>query len=889
MPVRPEYILAAADDSPYYGARRTMAELLGRGRPGDSPQTEELPPGWLVRRWSGWEGWTPRDWTPRVQGWKIHVSSTPECAVETLARVTRICVRSGVCFKFLHEASALVDTNGKQHDRGASGKFVTIYPEDDAQLGLLLTELEDALAGQEGPYILSDLRYADAPVFVRYGGIMSLSFPDAQDRPVAAVTSGPELRLVPDQRQPQFLIPAGVALPDCLQAAYARSRTSLPSRLKDFKAVSSLHFSNAGGVYKATLPDGVVRVLREARSHTGLDARGRDAVTRQREEQAILTDLVGVAGVQQLVGSFWAWEHRYLELEYAPGRSLTAWVVQNSAFEGGPDGIKRARFAEQAVRVGAQLIDIVERVHARGWAVGDLHPGNVLVSDDLVVTLLDLEDATRVGAPRSIGFRVFEFCAPEELDAVEADWYAVARSLMLMYVPDWEQEIVAPGYWDEALARVGRLFGPAALNQIAAVCGRFRPVERHMLAPSVTVGLRAEPLQPREAITALDAGIEWSRQFSDAGSFPGDPTQEGDATESFGAGRAGVVWTRLRLGRPVPDADLDALERAARGEVREPGLYPGRAGLALALADAGRHAAAVAAARSALVESAARRRLDLYGGRAGVVLAAIETACATGDADLLAEALAANERLQRGVVAGTSPWDDLTHRRGYAFGLTGLALTDLVAHCADGSLRPLDRAVDRLRDELAACIVTKDGDLMVRDVDNNRALPYLEWGSAGIWGVAMAAERLSAQRVLTDSQRIAAVRACSSDVYVYNCLDHGRAGIMAILAAGGPETVAEVDRQRTMLLANLLGSDDLALTAGDGFIRLSSDLSTGAAGVALALHCAEGEDPFAWLPVTRETARNLAALPAPVSPRATMTKAVRIVTKDQGITQPVDR
>jgi len=864
MPVRPEYILAATDDSPFYGARRTMADLVKAAAPGDTPQTEELPAGWLMRRWSGWEGWTPRDWTPRVQGWKIHVSTTPACATETLARVTRVCVRNTVCFKFLYEASTLMDTNGKQHDRGGSGKFVTIYPDDDAQLALLLDELEAELAGQEGPYILSDLRYADAPVYVRYGGIMSLSYPDSQDRPVAAVTSGPEMLLIPDQRQPQFIIPEGVTLPDCLQASYARSRTSLPSRLKDFKAVSPLHFSNAGGVYKATLPDGPVRVLREARSHTGVDARGRDAVTRQVEEEAILTDLKGVAGVQQLVGSFWAWEHRYLELEYAEGRALTAWVVQNSAFEGGPDGIKRARFAEKAVQVGAQLVDIIERVHAAGWVVGDLHPGNVLVSDNLDVTLIDLEDATRVGDPRSIGFRVFEFCAPDHLDAVEADWYAVSRSLMLMYVPDWELEIIAPGFWDEAMARVERWFGVAAVEQLRAVCARFRPVERHLLAPTVTVGRRRQPLAPDEAIPALDAGIEWSRQFSPSGSFPGEPSVEGDGSESLSSGRAGVVWTRLRLGRPVPDSDLDALEVACTGDVKDPGLNPGRAGIALTLADAGRAEAASVAARSALVESAARRRLDLHAGRAGVVLAAIETARAVSDANLLADALAANERLQRSVVAGTSAWADLTHRRGYLFGLTGLALTDLVAHVATGDARPLDRAIDRLRADLEACIVTKDGDLMVRDVDNNRALPYIEWGSAGIWGVAMVAERLSRQRVLTEEQYAAAVRACSSDVYIYNTLDHGRAGIMAILAAAGLRD--EAARQRGMLLDNLLGDGGLAFTSGDGLIRLSSDLSTGAAGIALALHCAASEDVFSWLPVTRATAAALASLPRPTGP-----------------------
>ena len=200
MGVRPEYILACNERSPYYGDRRPMTQLLA-ALGGDAPQTEELPDGWLMRRWSGWEGWTPRDWTPRVQGWKIHVSTIPDDARETLVRTTRICVAHDVSFKFLYEPSSLQDTNGKQQDRGSSGKFITIYPDDDEQLAVLLDELETALAGQRGPYILSDLRYGEAPVYVRYGGIMSFSYPDSLDHQVHAIT-GPGLRLVADHRRP---------------------------------------------------------------------------------------------------------------------------------------------------------------------------------------------------------------------------------------------------------------------------------------------------------------------------------------------------------------------------------------------------------------------------------------------------------------------------------------------------------------------------------------------------------------------------------------------------------------------------------------------------------------------------------------------------------------
>lgn len=869
MPVRLEYFLAAHDASPYYGQRRSMAQVLA-GMGGEAFQREPLPPGWLMRRWGGWEGWTPRDWVPRVQGWKIHVSATPDCAVETLARTTRICLDKQVAFKFLPEPCHLLDTNGKQQDRGASGKFITIYPRDDEQFAELLEELDQALAGQQGPYILSDLRYGDGPIYVRYGGIMQLNFPDQNDHPVMAITSGDEMSVIKDRREPRFVIPDGVELPACLKPWWERSKQSEPSRLRDFKAVSPLHFSNAGGVYKATLPDGTQHVLREARSHTGLDGRGRDAVTRQRDEEKVLRDLIGVTGVQQLLSTFWAWEHRYLELDYVPGRPLSAWMVLNSPFDADPDA--RAAYAVRAVRIGRQMVEIIERVHAAGWCVGDLHPGNILVSDDDQVTIVDFEDATRVGEPREVGFRVFEYCAPEALDAQQADWYAISRSLMLMFVAEWEIEIIAPDYWRKALEQVGEYFGDEARTMIEDVVARFPQVPRHVLAPELTVHVHDEPPRADEVIAPLNAGIDWSRQFSDNDSYPGDPTDAEDTSESFTHGRAGVVWARHHLGLPVSDDDLDRLVTACQPPVDDPGLMTGRAGIALVLSDCGRHEAAAAAVRTAMAESAARRRLDLYGGRAGVVLAALEVARAAQDDDLLGEALSANEHLQATVQPTTSAWDDLTHRRGLHFGLTGLALTDLVAHVASGRGDVLERACQRLRADIDACITTDTGELMVRDVDNNRALPYIEWGSAGIWGVTQAAERLTGQVLLSTEEYEGLRRSCTAEVYVYGSLDHGRAGIMAVLASAG--LLESARHQRDSVLAGLLRHDKMVFIVGDGLIRLSSDLATGAAGILVALHCLDG-NPFAWMPVACDTSQFFSGLEIPQRPEPVVMDSAR--------------
>ena len=867
MAVRVEYFQGALKGSPFYGRPRPLAEMQG-GLLDRRLQSVELPAGWLVQCWDGWEGWSPRDWEPRLQGWKVHVSATPDCAVETLARTTRVCVDAGVSFKFLSTLAELRGSSSKNQARGAAGKFITIYPDDDGQLGELLSVLASALKGQEGPYILSDLRYVpDAPVFVRYGAIMGARVPDVDDEPVDSIVDPRDMRLIPDHRDPRVVIPDGVEVPEFLRPAYEASQQSCVSRLDDFVSIKPLSFSNAGGVYRAELPDGEVRILREARPHAGLDGRNRCALQRQLVEEEVLRDLVGVKGVQQLRGVFTAWEHRYLEVDYIPGVTLSSWMVQNTHLQE-KDPVEYAR---QVVAIVEQLIAVVEAIHQRGWAFGDLHPGNVLVSDDGTVTMLDLEDASRLDSKRELGVRVFEYCADETADAGQADWFAVARCIMLLYCSDFEIEAVSPAFWERCRHRVREVYGARAAEQLALVESRYAAGIRPVTASDVTVGVPSQRLSVDSGISGLLSGIEWSRQFGPDGAFPGDVSQiTAGVHEVITTGRAGVVLAQQRIGVQPADGDVDALRTTARewpGQ-EAPGLLKGLAGVALTLSevDAQRDDVqrdAVAAAGKALESALGRRRLDLAAGQAGVILAALEVAKTVGDSELMDRAVAAYHRLDACLVPDGSAWTALCRRRGLFWGLTGVALTDLVAHAVTGAEEPLVRARVRLRADLDACVtVPSTGEVMIDDrgANRNRVLPYTEWGSAGVLLIASALERVTGEPVLTSQERDGIIKACSSEFYIYPGLDHGRAGILVTLTAAGDQYRAEADRQAGLLLDSLLTHDEHALVIGDGLIRLSSDLGTGAAGVALALHAYRSQQPYLGLPISARTAGQLQQL-----------------------------
>src|SRR5882757_1538899 len=174
-----------------------------------------VPDGWEHVAGEMWMHYAPAGLVLPAQGWKIHVSSGLEDAERTLTAVWDYCVPRGIAFKFLRNEPVMVMVNSKSAPRGSSGKLVTIYPTDEPQLELVLKELDDLLHDVRGPYILSDLRYAEGPLFVRYGAFVSrYCLNDSGERVLALADD--HGRLVPDHRGPTFSMPPWATLPSFL-------------------------------------------------------------------------------------------------------------------------------------------------------------------------------------------------------------------------------------------------------------------------------------------------------------------------------------------------------------------------------------------------------------------------------------------------------------------------------------------------------------------------------------------------------------------------------------------------------------------------------------------------------------------------------------------------
>ncbi|MFC8224491.1 class III lanthionine synthetase LanKC [Streptomyces sp. NPDC057287] len=840
MPGNQETQLYCLADRTYFDTPARLPDEESRYR----LDTDPPPAGWRREAVGLWTSLVPEHVEPAEQGWKIHVSTVPGEAEATLRDTARICVRHGVPFKFLRSEKALLLVAGKHMNRSGAGKFIAAYPPDETVFLALADELSRTLAGRSGPYILSDLRIGDAPVYTRYGAYVPRWCDDAGGRRVLALRD-PSGKLVPDERGVVFRVPSWVEVPEALRPHLA-ARAAARDDSFPYTVTGALQFSNAGGIYLAEDRDTGRRVvLREARPHCGLDGAGDDAVTRLRREHRALTALAGLDCVPEVYGVRTVWEHHFLIEEYIEGNTLLEEIVARFALVRGADSADElAPYVAWTDAVTGQLTRALEAIHARGLRFGDLHPSNIIVRPDGRIALVDFEYATALDDPDTPLAGGQGLQAPQGTPGVEADAYALWATWLSMLMPVMEMagleraKALTLERWARRRYALPAGAGPRRPGLLSGMdASRRREAEVAALfeGPEVDwAGIR----------TRLLAGIHAGATPGRADRlFPGGPDLFSTGGTDLANGAAGVLYALHRAGAPVPGEWTDWLAAAAlrRDPAGAGGLYDGLPGAALVLSLLGRteqgrevweRATSAAPAASA----------DLLTGRAGTGLAALRMARLNGadpDPRLVDSALRTArdlDRLVRGEhVDGMKPPESA----GLLRGLSGAALLLLELHALTGEdwLRRAARAA--LGREAGHLVTMDDGSLQVKD--GRRHLLYLGQGSSGVALVAQAYTARYEDEAL--SALIPGVaQGCAMEFVREPGLFTGRAGLAA--AAGqldpasrtGPGVMASVRN----LAWHLVADEDGLLVPGATLRRFSADLGTGAAGLLLALHFLSG-------------------------------------------------
>jgi tRNA A-37 threonylcarbamoyl transferase component Bud32 len=836
---------------------------------------------WTLYPQGVWTYVHPEGWTNPAQGWKLHLSATPENSVTVLRRAVSVLREDTASFKFACDRMLLYLMLAKNWSREGGGKFITVYPKDDEQFHRLGRALSAATTGLDGPYILSDRRIPGSRVvFYRYGQHLPREALDARGKRAEQIVS-PGGEPVSDRRRGYYHIPEWVQDPFGATAVRVvegdAKRVTLNGR---YEVEGILKYSNTGGIYRARdLVKGDTVVVREARPFTGYINSTIDAVALLHKEARVLKALDGTPWAPRYVDCFQVWEHHYLVQEQVKGALLREYALSRY-FK--PRKLASPRRLFWIFRnVIEQLVRAIEAFHRRGIIVRDLSANNVMVRRDGSLCLIDLEFAwERYGEqPFAPGINTPGFAPAEQVAGAEPteadDFHALGATVVELC------SMMANGL---GLNRRGVLATTEMMMDEVGLPRELLTIARGLLEPDPASrwdanavrcalrGIRASdvpwtPRQPGKSVgpaaeSRADAlhtelaevcedvcaffEVSAEPQRTDA-LFPASPQAHHLNPVCIQLGACGPMEYVRRVRGGVPNAWVEWVERMAAPGSCPPGLYLGQAGVAMTLAACGRANAARSLLREAAASPLLETEFDLFHGLAGVGMAALAVAEALGDDELreIARGIGARlegraERRVHGVAWRT---DEKKIPCGLAEGGSGVALFFTYLGACIGEPRFLTIAAEALEFEFSQ-VAPLAGYPFWPAVGGTRRRtsrsPHVVYGSAG---VGAAAARLfwctRAPELRTWAERCAETVTFRWTNKLWQ--DMGYAGwgelFLDMHAVTGEARYREhACRIAEILLPNRVTTRFGVAFPGAGLNRVASDFGMGASGIALFLH-----------------------------------------------------
>ena len=663
------------------------------------------------------------------------MSANEGSAVETLRRVLPVLLLETASFKVAASSAELNDLNEGNGGLSQVGKFITVYPKDDAQAVDLAVKLDQATYGLRGPLISSDrpLRVGSV-VHYRYGGFGDLFLQTrmGQILPALRTSSG---ELVPDQRQPRYTPPEWAANP--FLAAGVADNLAERGRLlgRRYLIVATLHETARGAVFSAVdVLAPRTCIMKQARRYAVVGRDGRDACARLRHEMTILSRLSPDDRVPQLLDLVEQDDELFLVMTQVGGVTLEQYVRECAG-----QGLFPSR--EELFNWTRQLIRALRMMHEKGILYRDLKSSNVMIGEDGCLRIIDFELATEIGATHSLGKGTRGYFSPQQdegqMPTVADDIYGLGA--VLYFAATGAEPSLAPHPFrllDRSITMLNAE-APSGLISLIERCLDPDPLGRFpsMLAlEEALVEFEVErPSVLQRSSRAFDGDADENQVYRDLAARLGDTlcrvarsdtedlllwrstheNQDGIFARDLSIGSAGAILALADLvfefgqlhHRDVLTQAAHSLERSKHSASDPlPGLYVGEAGVGAALLRAGQVLGAADLIGSALDKGRFISTLpylspDIFNGTAGRLRFHLWLWDETSDPDQLRyakqagfELLNSHEGNEETGVWWTIPpgYDGLSGSAyiGYAHGAAGIAdaLLDLFEVTGDRSI-----------------------------------------------------------------------------------------------------------------------------------------------------------------------------------------------------------
>lgn len=817
---------------------------------------ENLPEGWYskIDKEKHWHYCGPFGIPIPPQGWKIHISSTLENTQKTLDIVSNILISRNTHFKFVMSTWDLFVKNSKYGDRSASGKFITIYPATDYLFYTLLDELNEALSGLEnGAYILNDNRWFFGNVYFRYGGFLEMHTREGQSGIINEYGE-----IIPDQRIPGYVVPSFVEVPEKLKLMELEkeSRSLDASRLDAYNIYEALHFSNGGGVYKATIiSSGKKVIIKEGRPEAGLDSTGKDGFKRLSTEFDTLSKLSEVDEVVDVYEYFKAWENVYLVEEVVNGIPLQSWIAQHYPFNGSEE--KKQTYLHKVLDITEKIKIGLQKIHNKHIGIGDLSPSNILINNDtLEIKFIDFETAGPINDEYSPSLATPGFVSKYSKTRKQSDWYSFYRivySMLVPIAPIQDIEIKNERKMDKWILIT---FGRDAYDYVTTL-KKLLPLAKSMYNSDNQDNHQEYDLE--NLILKVRQGIVSHLQPRKKQLIPGDIRQfeyQGGIYNVL-TGGFGVVMSLIRTGKTPPSIKEWALRYSKEKYLSELdyGLFSGKSGIACILFELGEIQRSKEIIDSINI-SDETSDITIMTGLSGIGLAFLSFYSSLNDTAYLEKAINVAGIIKKVFSSNVDIYskDPDFFSKGLFDGWSGATIFFNALYTVTRNKEWLNYAEDMMSRELDSCTLDDEGILHIED--EQRLLPYLAGGGVG---VAIALLSLAKQ---TNNEfyfkKFEQTLPLSSTICCYNSgLFRGYAGFL-LFSSLIEQEYGIIDEKKTLTLLNtmqmyVIDTGQEVMLPGDYGYRLSGDLFSGASGVLLALEAIRGRSWKNWFPLIPET------------------------------------
>ena len=359
-----------------------------------------------------------------IYGYKIHISATLNNYKDIYNLLSPLLDDRKISYKYIYREEDVAYNFSVRESPANSGKYFTIYPENDHAFRNILELLYQTIPkNMEGIYILSDRAYKDSnTIFYRYGFFRE----DLEYLEKGIPTLlGPNGEKWQDYQKPYF------NLPEWIQDIQENTFTKDSYLARNYRLKTVLSQSNGGNVYQVdSVIEGKKYILKECRPHILSFGRVENQTLRKNEYEISRKLLDCVPAVHETVTE---WINQYYIYEFIDGSDLLKSTKLYSivSYQKSNKELNAKKF-KSFLLITKELLELVEYLHSRNIILNDIHPGNFIKSEDKLY-FVDLENSYEYGDKPAIGlYSVISLKEWNSIDGKVSDCHKVGNLLLFL-------------------------------------------------------------------------------------------------------------------------------------------------------------------------------------------------------------------------------------------------------------------------------------------------------------------------------------------------------------------------------------------------------------------------------------------------------------------------